>query len=181
MREIWSIRHGQSEWNVADRICGATDIPLTDTGRRQAEATGRYLLERGIRADIILCSPLSRAAETAEIIARITGIPCRAEPRLTEQNFGIWEGTGPRNSPAFTQAKQQFVNSFGTGESMLRLAHRVYGLLDELRADEAHQSAILVSHNGIARVVCSYFHDMTNEEYAAFGVKNCEAVRYEFR
>lgn len=39
---------------------------------------------------------------------------------------------------------------------------------------------ILVAHNGIARVVQSYFHDMTNEEYAAFGVKNCEIVRYDF-
>ena len=59
------------------------------------------------------------------------------------------------------------------GESTLRLAQRIYNLLDEIRD-------ILVAHNGIARVVQSYFHDMTNEEYAAFGVKNCEIVRYDF-
>ena len=45
---------------------------------------------------------------------------------------------------------------------------------------EAFKTYILVAHNGIARVVESYFRDMTNEEYAAWGVKNCEIVRYNF-
>lgn len=39
---------------------------------------------------------------------------------------------------------------------------------------------MLVAHNGIARVVCSYFHDMTNEEYASYGVKNCSVTRFDF-
>ena len=52
-------------------------------------------------------------------------------------------------------------------------------LLDELRADES-KTYLLVAHNGIARVVRSYFYDMTNEEYAAFGIRNCEFVEYTF-
>ena len=52
-------------------------------------------------------------------------------------------------------------------------------LLDELRADEG-KTYLLVAHNGIARVVRSYFYDMTNEEYAAFGIRNCEFVEYTF-
>ena len=55
----------------------------------------------------------------------------------------------------------------------------VLDLLDELRADEG-QTYLLVAHNGIARVVRSYFYDMTNEEYAAFGIRNCEFVEYTF-
>lgn len=170
MQEIYFIRHGESEWNVADRICGRTDIPLTERGREQARVAGEDVLRRGIHADRILYSPLSRAAETAMIISQVTGIPAVEEPRLIEQHFGRWEGTSPRNAPAFQQAKQQFVTSYEGGESMLHLAHRIYSLLDELLA--APETCILVAHNGIARVIQSYFHDMTNDEFARFGVQN---------
>lgn len=61
---------------------------------------------------------------------------------------------------------------------MLHLAQRVYNLLDEVRNSD--KTYILVAHNGIARVVQSYFYEMTNEEYAAFGIQNCEVVRYDF-
>ena len=62
---------------------------------------------------------------------------------------------------------------------MMQLAQRIYNLLDELRQDE-DKTYLLVAHNGIARVVESYFHDMTNEDYAAAGIKNCEMVEYQF-
>ena len=62
-----------------------------------------------------------------------------------------------------------------------RLAQRIYNLLDEIKAESDKKTYILVAHNGIARVVQSYFTDMTNEEYAAFGVKNCAVVRYDFK
>ena len=53
-------------------------------------------------------------------------------------------------------------------------------LVDDIKAESDEKTYILVAHNGIARVVQSYFTDMTNEEYAAFGVKNCEILRYDF-
>ena len=61
---------------------------------------------------------------------------------------------------------------------MLRLCHRIYGLLDELRKSE--QTYLLVAHNGIARMVKSYFCDMTNEEFAVYGIGNCEILRFDF-
>ena len=61
---------------------------------------------------------------------------------------------------------------------MLQLAQRVYNLLDELK--ENGGDYILVAHNGIARVVQSYFYEMTNDEYASFGIKNCEIREYDF-
>lgn len=100
-------------------------------------------------------------------------------PRLVEQNFGKWEGTSPRNAADFFEAKKQFVCRHEGGESMLQLAQRIYNLLDEL-GKEADKTYMLVAHNGIARVVCSYFHDMTNEEYASYGVKNCSLTRFDF-
>lgn len=175
--QLYFTRHGQTVWNVENKICGATDSPLTEMGRRQARELGRKIVAEGLPIDKILCSPLSRAADTARCIAEETGLPLTAEPRLTEQNFGRFEGT-PRDGKEFSTAKANFVESFDGGESMLRVAARIYSLLDELRG--ADETCLLVAHNGIARVVNSYFYDMTNAEYAAFGIQNCEIRRYCF-
>ena len=81
-------RHGQTVWNVENKICGATDIALTDLGHQQAAELGERILKEGIKIDEILYSPLMRAADTAKHISEVTGIPAREELRLKEQNFG---------------------------------------------------------------------------------------------
>lgn len=177
MGRVYFVRHGETFWNVENRICGATDIALTERGHQQAIETGRLIREQGICFDLILSSPLVRAAETARHISEITGVPVRIEPRLTEQNFGKYESTA-RNGTEFQLSKQHFADRYGSGESMLHLAQRIYNLLDEIRED--HRTYLLVAHNGIARAVQSYFHDMTNEEYASFGIKNCAVLEYEW-
>ena len=179
MKHMYFVRHGQTVWNVENKICGATDIELTELGHQQAIETGNKILEEGIQADEILYSPLVRAADTAKHISEITGIPARMEPRLKEQNFGKWESTA-RNGAEFKKAKENFCCSYEGGETMLRLAQRVYNLLDEIRTEPENKTYILVAHNGISRVIHSYFHDMSNAEYAAFGVKNCAVLRYDF-
>lgn len=138
MAKLYFVRHGETVWNVENKICGATDSPLTEKGRMQA----------------------------------------REERRLFEQNFGKYEST-PRNGAEFREAKKQFLNRYDGGESMFRLAQRIYNLLDELKAD-GDRTYLLVAHNGIARMVHSYFFEMTNDEYAAFGIKNCEVREYDF-
>ena len=91
MGHLYFVRHGQSIWNVENKICGATDIELTPLGHEQAIETGKKFIEQGLHADEILYSPLVRAAETARHISEITGIPMKAEERLREQNFGKYE------------------------------------------------------------------------------------------
>ncbi len=177
MSKLYFVRHGETYWNVENKICGATDIALTERGHQQAVETGKMLVERNIQFDEILSSPLVRASETARHISEITGIPMRIEPRLIEQNFGRFESTA-RDGAEFRIAKEHFLDSYGTGESMMRLGQRIYNLLDDIRQDP--KTYLLVAHNGIARVVQSYFHDMTNEEYAKFGIKNCEVLEYEW-
>ena len=179
MGYVYFVRHGQTEWNVENKICGATDIPLTGLGHRQAAETGRRILAEGIQADEILYSPLVRAADTAKHISDITGIPARMEMRLKEQNFGKWEST-PRDGLEFQKAKAEFCCRYEGGESMLQLAQRIYNLLDEIREQSGEKTYILVAHHGISRVVHSYFYEMTNAEFAVFGVKNCAVLRYEF-
>ena len=163
---------------MENKICGMTDSPLTEKGRTQARELGDKLRTSGLRIDEILYSPLSRAADTAMAIAEATGLPARCEPRLREQCFGKYEGT-PRNGGEFRVSKTHFADRYDGGESMMQLAQRIYNLLDELRQDE-NKTYLLVAHNGIARVVQSYFYDMTNEEYAAAGIKNCEFVEFTF-
>ena len=79
-------------------------------------------------------------------------------------------------------AKAQVVNSYDGGESMLKLSQRIYNLLDDIKKEAESEGTVylLVAHNGISRIIESYFHDMTNEEFAAFGIKNCELRKYEF-
>ena len=177
MDHFYFIRHGETVWNVENKICGATDIELTPRGHEQAIETGKRILVEGIKADKILASPLIRASETARHISEITGIPMEIEPRLKEQNFGIWEST-PRNGVEFHEAKKDMASRFGTGESMLHLAQRIYNLLDDIKAGE--REVILVAHNGIVRMVESYFREMDNEEFSSCGIKNCEIKRYDF-
>lgn len=174
---LYFVRHGQTIWNVENKICGASDIALTEEGHKQAIATGEAIKSQKIKADEILYSPLIRAKDTAMHISEITGIPAKVENRLIEQNFGKYESTA-RNGEEFKASKRQFANNYEGGESMLRLGQRIYNLLDEIKASD--KMYILVAHNGIARMVQSYFYDMTNEEYASFGVANCSITKYEW-
>ena len=141
MGHFYFARHGQTVWNVENKICGATDIELTELGHQQAEELGQAILEQGIQIDEILYSPLIRAKETARHVSEVTGIPMREEMRLKEQNFGKYEGT-PRNGEEFQKAKANFINS--------------------------------------SRAIQSYFCDMTNDEFARFGIKNCEIRKFEY-
>ena len=178
MNHFYFVRHGETVWNVENKICGATDIELTEKGHEQAILTGKKILELGIKADMILTSPLVRAAVTARHISEITGIPVKVEPRLIEQNFGKYESTA-RNGAEFHEAKKHMASRYETGESMLHLAQRIYNLLDDIKAGD--KIYILVAHNGIVRMVESYFREMSNEEFSSFGIDNCEVKRYEFK
>lgn len=178
MAHLYFTRHGQTVWNVENKICGATDIQLTELGHQQAIALGEHIIAQKMKIDEILYSPLSRAADTARHISEVTGIPMREEIRLKEQNFGKYEST-PRDGLEFQKAKENFIDSFEGGETMLHLAARVYHLLDEIKS-QPQKTYLLVAHNGISRIIESYFHDMTNKEFAAFGIKNCEIKEYKW-
>ncbi len=181
MKHVYIARHGQTDWNIAQKVQGMTDIPLNEGGIKQAHELAESIKKSGIKFDKILHSPLMRAAETARIVAEENNIPLQAEPRLTEQNFGKWEGWKKVNGDSsFHEAKQCFFDKYETGESMARLSQRVYNLLDELKEKTGDETFLLVTHGGIARMVHSYFYDMTNEEFSGFQLKNCEIREYVF-
>ena len=177
MDHFYFVRHGETVWNVENKICGATDIELTQKGHDQALEAGKRILEMNIRADKILSSPLVRASDTARHISEVTGIPMEIEQRLIEQNFGRYEST-PRDGAEFHEAKKELASRFTSGESMLQVAHRIYGLLDDIRKGD--EEYILVAHNGLVRIIESYFREMSNEEFSSIGIGNCEIKRYDF-
>jgi broad specificity phosphatase PhoE len=86
--DLWLVRHGETEWARLGRHTGRTDVPLTDTGRQQARALGRRLA--GHTFELVMTSPLSRAAETAALAG--FGDVAVVDPDLQEWDYGALEG-----------------------------------------------------------------------------------------
>ncbi len=84
------VRHGETEWNVVGRIQGHSDIPLSRKGREQAHTVARRLAAAPL--DVVYCSDLSRASETARIILGDRDIPLHATAELRERDYGVFEG-----------------------------------------------------------------------------------------
>ena len=87
--KLYVARHGQTVWNAQNKVCGITDVELTEKGIEQAEELASILPED---IDIIVTSPLRRAVETSKILAGKNNIPICIEELLIEQNYGIYEG-----------------------------------------------------------------------------------------
>jgi len=93
VQRVLLLRHGQSEWNALGRWQGTADPPLSALGRRQAAFVGSVLAASSEQFEAVWASDLSRAAETATIVAEALGAgPVRTEPRLREAHVGEWEG-----------------------------------------------------------------------------------------
>jgi uncharacterized phosphatase len=146
MTELYLVRHGETDWNRQHRIQGLTDIPLNDTGRQQARAAGRLLARREWGG--ILASPLSRAMDTAAIIAEETGLGApEPMPALVERNYGEGEGLD------FAEINRRYPDRAAVPgqESREEVIARVVPALRELAAARPGQSLIVVSHGGAIR------------------------------
>ena len=173
---LYVVRHGETEWNANNRILGRTDIPLNETGRKQANEAA--LKAQDLPVDVILSSPLKRTIETATAIAGIKGLPVTAEPALIECDFGDYEGKD-RNEPGYQKKKREFFRRYPGGESFQDMAARVYPLIERIKEEYAGKNVMLVTHGGVGRIVDNYFYDRDNEEFADFFMKNCEVREYE--
>ena len=88
--KLYVARHGETEWNRLNKVCGRTDSPLTDKGLQQAQLLAERLDSCSI--DVIIASPLSRAQETARAVAERKHLPVLTDERLIEQDYGVYEG-----------------------------------------------------------------------------------------
>ena len=144
------VRHGQTDWNAQRRLQGATDIPLNDVGRGQARDAVAVL--SGFEWDAIVSSPLSRAAETADLIAAGLGLSvARRVPELAERNFGPAEGlqAGPELEAL------RIPNGFLGAESEDDAAGRGLAALEALAEEFRGRRVLAVAHGTLLRVSLS--------------------------
>ena len=144
------VRHGQTDWNAERRLQGATDIPLNDVGRGQARDAVAVLAP--YEWDAIVSSPLSRAAETADLIAEGLGLTVsRRVPELTERSFGPAEGmqAGPELDAL------RIPGGFKGAESEDEAADRGLAALEALAEEFRGQRLLVVTHGTLLRVSLS--------------------------
>ncbi|MBQ9140657.1 MAG: histidine phosphatase family protein [Lachnospiraceae bacterium] len=166
---LYIARHGQTTWNAQNKVCGITDVELTEKGIEQANALAQVVATRDI--ELILTSPLKRAVETGRIVAEHCRIPMKIEERLIEQNYGIYEGVDRKNVD-FLKNKRNFAYRYPGGESMMQVACRIYGLLDDIKEEDEGKNVLIISHGGVCRIINTYFRDMTNEEFFHYTLEN---------
>jgi len=151
---LFAVRHGATEYSRDRRFTGSRDVPLTTDGRLQAEAVAQALAGNSVAA--VYTSPLERARICADLIAKPHRLEPRVEPDLREMAFGAWEGLGgDALSPADVQAWRltpQLVTPPG-GESLDAVAARVRATLDRLIAAHTGESAIVVTHAVVVRLI----------------------------
>ena len=169
-------RHGQTVWNAQNKICGVTDVELSEKGIAQAKKLADAL--QNYHIDVILSSPLSRAIETSRIIAEKSQAALQVEELLIEQNYGIYEGTDRKND-RFLANKRNFAYKYPGGESMMQTAYRVYGVIDKIKERYPGKTVLIVSHGGVCRIIRTYFQDMTNDEFFDYTLENGKVEEYE--
>lgn len=169
-------RHGETSWNLENKVSGRTDIPLTEKGLEQAALLAQNAIDKGI--EVIIASPLLRARQTAQAVSSAIGVPVQIDERLIELDFGIFEGA-PRTDPDFRSTRGQFPTRYPGGESAFMLAHRVYACLEDVKRKYDGKTVLLVCHGGVCRMVRSYFMDLTNDEYSHYYAPNAQLVEYE--
>jgi len=157
---LYFVRHGETDWNRAQRYQGQKDIPLNALGREQAVGNGRLLAsalgEEAASIDYV-SSPLARARETMELMRAELGLPpqgYRTDDRLREIHYGHWEGELwtelPARDPQAFAARE--ADRWGWcprgGESYRDLSSRVAGWLDGVE-----RNVVIAAHGGVMRVL----------------------------
>ena len=159
---LLAIRHGETEWNREGRFQGHLNSVLNKEGLAQAEALGARLAAE--RFDLLLCSDLGRALQTASAIAMRTGHEIVVEPRLRERRMGIFQGLTPAEVQArypeeyarFSSRDPDYV--IPEGESMRQLFERSIACFTELAERHAGLTLAAVTHGGVLAML--YRHAM---------------------
>lgn len=173
--EIFIVRHGQTAMNHAKLLQGRSDIPLNETGIRQAEKTGDYFVREGIHFDHVFSSPLHRAVETAEAIVKGA---CRVETdeRLLEMDYGPYEGISLVNPPEeITYFFSDFTNH-AAPEGMEQLASVVKRLgefLEEIRSSHLSGNILISTHAIAMKGALEYLSPKSHGSYWSKYIGNC--------
>jgi len=151
------IRHAESLWNAASRWQGQADPPLSPRGREQAKRLAEALSHE--RIDVLMCSDLRRALETAEFVGSSRGLEPTADRRLRELDVGDWSGlTRPEIAANASETLARFDAGDpdvrpGRGETRREIRQRVRRAMQEIAAQHQGRCVAVVTHLGVIRAL----------------------------
>lgn len=162
MKWIYLVRHGETDWNAANRIQGSSNIPLNEVGREQARAAAAMLRDQ--QWDAVYASPLSRATETAEILCRGLGLENTIilDGDLVERSFGAAEGlTGDQRLRLFPNRIIPGAEEWDeVGERAMRFLNRlVRAEPSDREAAEGDARYLVVTHGGFINSILRVLGD----------------------
>lgn len=175
--KLYLVRHGQTDWNIDNRLQGQVDNPLNNTGIRQAEELKKKL--NSYSFDVCYCSPLKRAVQTAEII---TDNRCKIifDDNLKERSFGNLEGEKPEDWNLNDYDRRLNTNQYGI-EPIKDVLARSKKVLERIKSENPPEARVLVVAHGVLLKTFHYnivgYDDDT--DFYDFHLKNGEIVEYE--
>jgi len=146
-RELWLIRHGETEWSRSGAHTGRTDLPLTEAGRANAAAIGRWIAGRPFA--LVLASPLQRARETCRLAGY--GDSAKVDPNLCEWDYGDYEGRTTAEIQNERPGWSLWDDGVPHGETIAQVAARAEAVL--ARALAVDGDAALFAHGHILRIL----------------------------
>lgn len=171
------VRHGETDWNKEERILGQTDMPLNETGIKQAEATANLLKDKHI--DLIVSSDLVRARKTAEIIAKATGAEIILDRSLRELYCGSLEGMYiPEVNEKYGSFLDRPYKELG-GETFEEVEERAMKALLNHRKDHEHKNVVLVSHGALLGLVLKNIRKIEHAKSTGLDIGNAEVIKLE--
>lgn len=177
---LYITRHGETDWNRLKKIMGRCDEPLNDTGIMQAHIAKKEIDKLDI--DLIICSPLIRARQTAEIINEGRNIEMIIDDRLIERDYGEFEGTVKNDS--YKDAWDYYMNiRYEKAENIQDFFKRIYVFLDDIKKRYKNKNILLVCHGGVSMPVECYFRKEIPEgslSGTGLALRNCEIRSYLF-
>lgn len=182
--KLYVTRHGETESNRRRRYAGSTDVPLSETGLRQAEELARRLKSGGVHLDAIVSSTMTRAVVTARSVANEYGLPIETVPEFAERNMGVYEGLTNDEAKARypdmynRQCTRALDDAPDGGETLRQLDERVKRGLDIVFAEHAGQDVLVVCHGATARMIYRQMNKLDLELIFDYVLDNCGLDEY---
>lgn len=174
--KITTVRHGQTDWNLINRMQGSTDIELNKTGIEQAQNLAEKLKNQPV--DIIFASSLNRAAKTAEIINQYHNKEIILTDNFKEINFGIFEGQLYDEIMEELEVFRRNGLQVPEGESEEDFFNRVYEKMDEIIKSK-HKNILVVCHFNTIRSIICYFLNLSPNRRFDYPVGNTAIHTFE--
>ena len=176
--KVYVIRHGQTDWNLAQKTQGKTDIELNQTGIEQAREAKEKVNKCNI--DLIYSSPLKRARKTAEIVNEDKKCMIIYNKALEERGYGDFEGKTKEDIKEMVESWEK-IHDYDENsnerniEPIKEVCARVWNFLDEIKNKEQGKNILIVTHAGVCRAINAYFKVKDeNGKIASSKMENCE-------